>query len=84
MSLTEQRLCKCHLLMCSAGHIIDSDHVFPELNNLSEWNSSYLDLGSNATSKEVLPGHLTWTETPCHPQFHYPALHLVLEVALTL
>lgn len=61
MSLTEQRLCKCHLLMCSAGHIIDSDHFFPELNNLSEWNSSYLDLGSNATSVKksslaTLPG----------------------------
>ena len=61
MSLTERRLCKSHSLMCSAGHITDSDHVFPELNDLSECSSSYFDLRSNATSVEksslaTLPG----------------------------
>lgn len=58
----EQRLCECHFLMCRAGHIIDSDHVLPELNDLSEWNGSYLDLRLNATSVEksslaTLPVH---------------------------
>ena len=51
----EQRLCECHFLMYSAGHVIDSDHVFPEWNDLSEWNGSYLDRRLNATSVETSP-----------------------------